>query len=529
MRQVPVPTVPSSTETVGPSRDSVLARSKESTRDVAALVQFRSACLRGRSRRRATYGLLVVAAITVLAAWLPALLPGALGSPRADQVLALLPGAYLGVLVISLVSAGAAGGGRELLAREHATPFPVSATTDHLGALLMAPLNLAWLLQAWLVLGATAYVVGPTPGLLLAQPLLLLWLCCGTALGQAVAWVAEWLRRGRRGAWSVKAIVLVVAAVAAFVVGTGSTLPLVERAPTAAVSEATVAGARGDWLGWLAMLVVLGGLTLAALVFGGWMCARAARLPARAEQRVESSPQSPRANPASDFAALVRTDRAGIWRSVPLRRGLGVLVVLPGLGALAGNLAWDMLTIMPGLVASGGALLFGVNAWCLDGRGALWRDSLPVGPRLVFAARVVVLLEVMALATSVTLVLGSIRAGAPTAAQLAAVLCTAVVMCLQVVATSLRWSVRRPYPVDLRSARATPAPPLVMVGYSTRLAFATTLVALLFTVTSSAGHWQWSLLVAAPFLARSARKLVRTSREWATPETRALVVSTVAS
>ena len=27
-------------------------------------------------------------------------------------------------------------------------------------------------------------------------------------------------------------------------------------------------------------------------------------------------------------------------------------------------------------VAFGGALLFGVNTWCLDGRGALWRDSL---------------------------------------------------------------------------------------------------------------------------------------------------------
>ena len=36
------------------------------------------------------------------------------------------------------------------------------------------------------------------------------------------------------------------------------------------------------------------------------------------------------------------------------------------------------MTILPGLVASGGALLFGVNAWCLDGRGALWRESLPV-------------------------------------------------------------------------------------------------------------------------------------------------------
>ena len=50
-----------------------------------------------------------------------------------------------------------------------------------------------------------------------------------------------------------------------------------------------------------------------------------------------------------------------------------------------------MLTILPGLVASGGALLFGVNSWCLDGRGALWRDSLPVTPKRVFMSRVIVL------------------------------------------------------------------------------------------------------------------------------------------
>ena len=38
------------------------------------------------------------------------------------------------------------------------------------------------------------------------------------------------------------------------------------------------------------------------------------------------------------------------------------------------------MTILPGLVASGGALLFGVNAWCLDGRGLLWRENLPARP-----------------------------------------------------------------------------------------------------------------------------------------------------
>jgi hypothetical protein len=187
-----------------------------------------------------------------------------------------------------------------------------------------------------------------------------------------------------------------------------------------------------------------------------------------------------------------------------------------------------VLAVFPGLVASGGALLFGVNAWCLDGRGALWRDSLPVAPRVVFLSRVLVLLEVLVLASLVTLLLASLRAGAPTASQLAAVLCAAVVVSVQVVATALRWSVRHPYAVDLRSARATPGPPVVMVGYSTRLALSTTVTGLCFGTASAVGAG-WSLALSVPFLAWSTAKLHRTARSWAVPETRSRVVTTVAA
>jgi len=187
-----------------------------------------------------------------------------------------------------------------------------------------------------------------------------------------------------------------------------------------------------------------------------------------------------------------------------------------------------MLSILPGLVASGGALLFGVNSWCLDGRGALWRDSLPVAPKMAFLSRVIVLVEVLLFATGLTLLLGTLRAGVPTSAQLAGVLCCALVVTVQVVATSLRWSVKRPFAVDLRSARATPAPPVVMVGYSARLALTTTLTGMLFGAATFAS-WQWSVLLALPFLLFSSAKLVGTAAEWADPSTRSMVVATVAS
>jgi hypothetical protein len=207
---------------------------------------------------------------------------------------------------------------------------------------------------------------------------------------------------------------------------------------------------------------------------------------------------------------------------------MAVLALFPGLVAVGGSFHWETLTVFPGLVASGGALLFGVNAWCLDGRGALWRDSLPVGPRLVFCSRVLVLTEILLVSAAATLLLAGLRAGVPTADQLVPVLCAAVVVCVQVVATALRWSVRHPYAVDLASARATPAPPLVMVGYSARLALSTTCTGLVFSTLSYA-PWAWSLLAVVPFLAWSGTRLRRTADAWADPLTRARVVATVAS
>ena len=77
---------------------------------------------------------------------------------------------------------------------------------------------------------------------------------------------------------------------------------------------------------------------------------------------------------------LARLDWASVWRTVPMRRGLATLAVAPGVLALAARLPWSSIPVLAALSAAGGALLFGVNAWCLDGRGALWRASLPVGP-----------------------------------------------------------------------------------------------------------------------------------------------------
>ena len=205
-----------------------------------------------------------------------------------------------------------------------------------------------------------------------------------------------------------------------------------------------------------------------------------------------------------------------------------VLAVLPGVVAVAGNLEWRMLTILPGLVASGCALLFGVNTWCLDGRGALWRDSLPVSPRVVFFARGAVLIEVLLCSAAVTLALAMLRAGQPTAAELTALICSTLVVSTQVVSASMRWSIARPFAVDLRSARATPAPPVVMAGYSARLAVTTTVTGLLFSGLAQLDDVRYAVSTAVALLLWSAWRLERTAQRWEDPVIRSRVISVVA-
>ncbi|MFL6158692.1 MAG: hypothetical protein ACJ72D_21600 [Marmoricola sp.] len=496
--------------------------------DLRALLAFRRSGLSQRSTRALRIGGTVVGLLTLAAVVGPAYLGEPLQHRHAGDLVAVLPSMYLGFALLAMLAAISSGGGREVVPREQAVAFPVSTVTEHLGALLLAPLNIAWLIQAWTLLGATTYVLGPHNLPTVVLPMLV-WIAVSTAVGQLVGWTFEGIRRGPRGILVSRGLTLAAGSAVAVLVATDRMTPLLDRSPTVRVYLATAYGSGGAWGRWALSLLVLVVVLLAVVGLGllaaGWALAR----PLREELRLESGHRAPNPNPRSDLDALLRADRASIWRAVPLRRGLLVLGLMPGAVALAGALTWDLVTILPGLVASGGALLFGVNAWCLDGRGALWRDSLPVEPRLVFVAKVVVLFEVLLAAGALTIVLAGIRAGVPSPAEVASVLMATLVVSAQVVATSLDWSVTSPYAVDLRSARATPAPPVVMAGYSAKLAARTTVVGLLFSGASFSADWRVPVLLAVPLLCWSTYRLMRTATAWAEPEVRARVIAVVAS
>lgn len=492
---MPVPTAHSSRAESTPHRG---ARAHP-VRDVGHLLRFRAATV--RRPRAAAAALVVIGLVTAAAAVVPSWV-------TADPALArLLQPALVGVALVAVGGAAASGGGRELLGRDAAAVHPISPLTDHLGALLLAPLSAGWLIQAWALLGLTSAAGAPGAPVVAAC-----WLVAVTVLAQAAGWASEWLRRRHRGLLPVRLALPV--GVAVLLAG-----------PSAVVADVL----RHGGVGTVPVAVLLLAASLGLVVVGARLATSVARLMPRDEGRLETRAHAPRPTPRSDFVVLRRIDRGSVWRSAPLRRGTWLLALAPGSVALAGGLDWSALVMMPGLVASGCVLLFGVNLWCLDGRGMLWRETLPVAPGTVVAARAWVLAELLIGAGAATLLLGAVRAGRPTVAELLAVVLALVVVVAQSVSAGLRWSAAHPHAVDLRSARATPAPPLAMVGYSLRLAVATTVAGLLLAGLAAAGRVDLLLAGSAVLVLVSALRIARSVRRWADPVARAEVVAVVAS
>jgi len=493
-------------------------------RQVAAVLRLRVAMLRGRSRRRAGAGAALGALLLAACLASGPLLP----TGEISDLVLLLPSAWLLFAVGAAIASATGAGGREMLDREQAVAFPLSPAADSLGALLLTPLNLSWLLQSAVVLTGTSWAVGRSWGAPLAWLLAGLWIAAATAAALAVGWVVEILRTAAGGVWLLRVLMLASAAAALGVVLTGRVASLLDAAPTAGLVGRTLAAGRGDlgafWPAALGLLAATG----AAVAAGIALAAVLHRRPPRAQVIAESRPHRRRRDPGSQLRGAVRVDQAGVWRSAPMRRGILALGALPGGAAAVTGLDWQLVALLPGLVASGAALLFGVNALCLDGTGALWRESLPGSPLVLLTARLVVVGQCCLAGAVIALVAAGLRApGRPTGQQLLAIGCALLVATVQVVARCAQWSIDRPYPAALRGPRDQPAPPAAMAGYSTRLALSTTLTGLLFAGLGDWGDPVSTLLIALGLLLLAVRRLVGVARRWRDPVTRGRVLAVV--
>lgn len=495
------------------------------TAQVAAVLALRLAALRGPTRQRAILGLALIPLMLVGACWGGAALP----REGAFNALILMPTAWLVFVIGAAMAAIAGAGGRALLPPEQSGPFPLTPAADQLGAALMAPLNLSWLVQATALVGLTAWGIGPGWGLVVGEVFTLAWLVTATLLGQAVGWLVELVRTSGVGVWVLRGLAAGALAGGAFVLLPGRLTQLLDDAPTRHLMSRMLSGAAGDLGRWAMGMAQMFLLAAVAWAVGVLAVRSVQRRPRRSQTLVEARDYPGRADTRGDLTACLRIDRAGVWRSAPLRRGLVALAAIPGIAAAAARPDWAVMALLPGLVISGAGLLFGVNAFCLDGSGALWRETLPGAHRALLLARMIVIAEVCLIGSLATLLAAGLRApGRPDTAELAALAGVIVAATAQVTGRCLTWSLERPYAATLRDARDQPAPPAAMAGYSARLALTTTFTGLLFWGLARAGDPLLVLAATVAITAWALRRSVAALYRWEDPRVRGRVVSTVA-
>jgi hypothetical protein len=472
---------------------------------------------------RVRFGLIIAGVVALglmsLAAPLSRQLPA-----NADAASALAVAALI-FLAVAAIAPLAAGGGYQLFPPDQVVGQAIPARALVRISLLLTPLNLAWYAQTIGLSSLTLALRAPVGTTVALLVLMAAWVAVATVLGQTASWTIAGIRRtrlGRRTTWllfSLGALVLYA--------GRRSELSFVLDRPAHLLSTmATHDASRTFPVTIGLLLLVLAGLGLTDRACTWTVYRRTNGQPTSDTDR----PFPRRKLPATPYQARLRADRRSVWRSPPLRRGLLVLALLPAVSAGLARLDWPSLALLPAFVGSGSALLFGVNAFCLEGTGAIWLSTLPQDHRLALLSKAQVIFETTGIAVVVGMSGGLLRARyAPDGIAVAAVIASAFVATSLVVASCLRVSLRHPHRADLLGPRDTPAPPGAMAIYAARLTMMAGVPAALFSVFARL-ELGWPILATSiVLLAWAVGSILGTVRRWRDPRVRARVAATVAT
>jgi hypothetical protein len=505
-----------------------LDRPAPSRHQLPALIGLRWRMVRSpRARAGLLIALTTVPGLMLLALAAGALLPR---SATTDGLLLIAPTLLLGFLVLSILTPLAAGGGLDLYPPDQLVAYPVRPTTTYWGSLVLAPLNLAWLLQVIVALAILTFIAtGGLPSRLATGGTVVAYLAFATIAGHAIAWGIVGIRRSRAGRIASWVVGGALVGLVVGVVRAGRATDVLDESPTVWVVVGALSARDGGWDVWAARtgLLVLG--TALALVAGRRLCRWALMRPGTSSGTVVEPTHRRWRTDVPPLAMLVRVDLLGVWRSTPLRRGALLIGLLPAAALAVTARDWSVLVLVPGLVAAGAALLFGVNAFCLDASGALWAATWPVPARLRYWARTITVALVVAGPILLATLGGTSRAGAPpTLAWLLAVPAAALACSARVTALCMRWSVAQPFRADLLGARDTPAPPGAMAVRALRLSVSTTGIGIVIAGSAAVGAPVAVLLVTALAILLSVRSLLHSRDRFVDPPTQARIVATVA-
>lgn len=497
-------------------------------RQLAPLLALRWRMIRSPVRRTAIVvggSSLVLLAVVALAGLGSAIDSLGLQALR-TQALVAYPVALLLFAAVAAVAPFLAGGAIELFPPSQMVAYPVTPRTRFALSLLLMPLNLTWLLQVVLLAGLVVVGTAGTVRLWPLASVTAMYVLAATVVGQALAWAGTAVRQTRAGRLVTTLPAVVVIVLVAANADQESLFAIADRTPLLPLLGVGLSGFSPTWA---LTLLSMAGLVLVARVGGvaavGWTLRRGSETTGSHE----SSNHRERPMPASPTHGLTRTMVASVLRSKPVRRGLLLLVAFPLVVAAVADLSWSELGVLPGLVAAGAALLFGVNGLSLLGGGAAWLGSQPMNQNAPLRALSATLLVVIGAVTLVTTTgVALLTPGTPTTAQVTALAGGALATGCWVVATCLRWSTAHPHLADLRGGRDTPAPPGVMVGYSLRLALTAGGIGLLMVASAQLQATGAAVLIVAATLLAAGVRWYRTQRAWASPHVRTRALLTVA-
>lgn len=495
---------------------------------LVALLRLRWQMIRSLPLRAAICAIAVVPVVLVIAG-----LFGMQTLPD-DQTFNLslaTPTFYVGFVVLAILAPLVSGGGYELYPAGQLVAYNIKPAAVFRGTLVLAPVNLAWAINVVALLVITGFSTGdiawgPTSRALITVTA---FIGAATTAGHALGWLVMGIRQSSTGRFATNIVAALVVSAALIVFWTDNVISLLDNSPTRYVLIGAFDGYQGDYLNWLR---VVGVLVLSGAIFlraGGAITGWALRRTGDHADRTSSRSLPRRRWSGNVLLTLLAVDHASIWRSTPLRRGVLVLVVVPGVVSAFAGMTWQSLILVPGLIAAGAGLLFGINAFTLDSTGSVWLSTLPGWASPAYLSKSLVFLEVALGAVLSAFIGGSLRAQPPnaiseiTAAMMSALCCAALV-----VALGMRSSLRNPHRADLQGPRDTPATPGVMAAQSMRFALVTTFTSLFFAMLAYSGVWWLPLLGAVPVLLLSTLHWYRTGLAWSHPHVRASVVITVA-
>ena len=118
-----------------------------------------------------------------------------LPAPILATVVQVAPPTFLGFALLAVLAPLASGSSADLFPPDQLVAYPIQPRTRFQIALLLAPLNLVWIVQLITLFAITCWLAQAPEGIPFALALTLLYVLTVTALGQVVAWAVYGARQ----------------------------------------------------------------------------------------------------------------------------------------------------------------------------------------------------------------------------------------------------------------------------------------------------------------------------------------------